>query len=225
MKAVSIVVFMSLTFACAAQGLEERIGKKACECYDSLYAKLEKERFLKDFPAICIARMTHKYRYDILREFSMDTTDFNDMQDMGGKIGFKVTMAMVMNCESFFLHADSTRWGRFFKVDRGKVENDLLSNDEKIKNGQQDLETFFFRGMAHLKLKHLAEAEQDFEKTIELDNASARGHLYLGAVKEMQGDFTGAIVHYKKSLEILQDPQIALFITLAERKERDRNSR
>jgi tetratricopeptide (TPR) repeat protein len=222
MKAVGIAVFIFLTFSCAAQGLDERIGKKACECYDSLYAALEKDRFLKDFPAICIGRMTHQYRYDVLREFGMpDTTDFDAIQDMGRKIGFKVTMAMVMNCESFFLHADSTRWGNFFKVDRGKEENDLLLNDEKIKNGQNDLETFFFRGMAHLKLKHLAEAKQDLEKTIALNNASARGHLYLGVVKEMQGDFTGAIMHYKKSLEIRQDPQIALFVMLAERKKQD----
>lgn len=216
---------LQFSLVCSGQLLEQRIGTDACVCFESTLSE-GKHGAMEGFINTCLKESLSKYKDEILKKFEItDTTEHLIGYKLGQKLAPEVMRFMVLDCDKFYYFFDSLRSSGKSNIDKSKVENDLAQSEEKIRNGEKTSETYFSRGMAYFKLEKFGKAKKDFEKSIELNDSFGPVYLYLGWTKEMLGDFPGARSDYQRSMELLRKNEIKLFISIAERKERDSKAR
>lgn len=78
----------------------------------------------------------------------------------------------------------------------------------------QDLKSFYNRGLCYLELDQYQKSAQDLKKTIELDKKFFSGYLYLGEAYLKSGDYEASLENYKKAKKL--NPQSAqVYVGLA----------
>jgi Flp pilus assembly protein TadD len=67
---------------------------------------------------------------------------------------------------------------------------------------EQDLESFYNRGLCYLKLRQYEKSISDFEKTIEMNKEFFSGYLNLGEAYYNSGNYEASIENYKKAKKL-----------------------
>jgi len=226
MKLIITFILTLLTIACVGQTVDEKISEEACNCFLLNYSKSDESQFMNEFMDKCLKASFFKHKEEILKAFNIkDTTDYSLGYDLGRKFVPKIFSSMIMTCDKFYFYFDSLRWSGRNTIDRSKVEQDILKTKKDISLDKSNSTNYFLRGMAYFQLDEYKKAKRDFKKSTELNSSFGPAYLYLGWTKEIKGDFIGAKFDYEKSLSLIGKSEIILLIAIAERKERERNSR
>lgn len=72
--------------------------------------------------------------------------------------------------------------------------------------------TFYNRGLVNTIMEKHDLAIEDYKASINLNREDHRPHNAIGVIKNMTGDFIGAIEEYKKSLDVCRNEKTALKI-------------
>ncbi len=85
---------------------------------------------------------------------------------------------------------------------QGDFNKAIICHTNLLGLDDQDLESYYNRGLCYLALGRYQKSISDLEKTVELDKKFFSGYLYLGKAYYNSGDYEAAIKNYKKAKKL-----------------------
>ncbi|MFQ6002375.1 MAG: tetratricopeptide repeat protein [Candidatus Zixiibacteriota bacterium] len=92
-------------------------------------------------------------------------------------------------------------------IDEGNYNKAIICYTNLLGLVDQDLESFYNRGLCYLKLGRYQKSISDLEKAIELDKKFFLGYLHLGEAYYKGGNYEASLKNYKKAKKLNPNSQ------------------
>jgi len=86
--------------------------------------------------------------------------------------------------------------------DEGDCDKAIICYTNLVALNDQDLKSFYNRGLCYLRLGRYQKSISDLKKVVELDKKSFLGYLHLGEAYYKLGDYEASVKNYKKAKKL-----------------------
>ena len=205
-----------------AQALEEKISDNLCECFSAIDRTLSADDILAKYQETCVMQVARTFESEMktIADTIQGSSAYERGQKLGQLISTRTQLVMIDRCDRFFHLMDKLRSQIFETANEAE---ELLNIDAKSKQIQKThaAADYYNRAISYFVLRKFKLAKADLDKAIELDQDYPASYLLRGFLFEQTKKYPEAITDYEISNRMMTRGDIAVYIAMAKRKQRE----
>lgn len=216
---VSALLFILFTFSLKLYSqidIDKLYSNSICICFDSL--KQKQAISDKTFP-LCfqkaIERNPHPFIEECLRKYG-DTSEQTGYK-FGKIFAERMSITLVNNCRSYFIITDSLRYEEYKNLNKDSLKKEVSILESKYPS-KREKSFFDTRGQLYFQMGSYNNALNDINLVLKEEPNNVKNIFTKAWICEIQGNFTEAILLYKKATDLSKIKAFEIFTEIATRK-------
>ena len=210
-KILFILLFLSTSSY--GQELKEKLAKDVCQCLNEA-----EEIDLKTFTA-CFSSNMMNYQEEIEKLIDKNSTlsEYEQGRIWGQKLFFEMQASLIHNCDIYYNFFQKMRTESISSM-KERYTKQIVDSMDSVLAENKSIDLIWERGNVYFAKGQLKEAKEHYYECLSLNPDHSQSSLFLGWIKETEGNYQEAIELYEKVYKSTQKQEILILVELVKRK-------